>query len=135
MHVLSFLQEDTITPMPLLHGRGVGRDGLMRRLLQKAPQQPPLAALFEQHPMDAPLVAVSMNHIPTAGPRNRKYLAYWRPVNSSINTSAATFDLNSRQVVSAHVYSCHACTCVVMYEGPSGCGSLTMYVQETYKIF
>lgn len=58
-----------------------------------------------------------MTHIPTAGPRNRKYMVYWRTVNSSIRTSAATFDLNSRQVIFVymHISATHYVHLVVVY--------------------
>ncbi|EFJ45239.1 hypothetical protein VOLCADRAFT_94426 [Volvox carteri f. nagariensis] len=73
-----------------------GNGGIGRRLRQQLQQ--PLAATFEMGSFAAPIITIALMHVPTAGPRSRKYFAFWRPYNASHRQSAATFDLDSRKV-------------------------------------
>ncbi|GLI60875.1 hypothetical protein VaNZ11_003093 [Volvox africanus] len=62
-----------------------------------ARRQPLIAATFEQAPINAPVISIALTHIPTAGPRSRKYFAYFRAYTATQTQSAGTFDLNTRQ--------------------------------------
>lgn len=97
--------------------------------------------------MDAPLVAIAMTHLPTAGLRNRKYLVYWRAYYKNTTQPAATLDLDSRMVRSVYMFICaphyapgrHTymymfllCMSELLGAGPK---NMTMNILETYKMF
>lgn len=56
------------------------------------------AAFYERHPVDAPVVTIALTHLPTAGPRSRKYFGYWRTYTAFMEKSAAIFDLDTKKV-------------------------------------
>ncbi|GLC36639.1 hypothetical protein PLESTM_000483800 [Pleodorina starrii] len=54
----------------------------------------PPAATYETLNFSAPIITTALLQVPSAGPRSRKYFAYWRAFNDTQDKSAATFDLD-----------------------------------------